>query len=305
MFYTYFLGNVLIFAILALSLDLAWGYAGILSLGHTLFFGTGAYAYAVFVEGGSLSLGIPSGVAVIVSIALVALLGFLLSLLIRLGLKSIFFGMIILTLVYIGERMTRSFQNVLGGIHGIPKIPTLTIGGFKFVDQSFFYLILLIFIVIFILLSVFLSRPIGIRSFAFNDNILRSYLLGYDVEKYQMFIYVISAIIAGLAGALYASFNGFISNSLFDIVLALTVVFWVIIGGLGSLGGVALSTIIIESLSRMYSSEFANYWKLCIAVVFVLIVVLLPEGIAGRFSALKVKVFRRIKKGNFDDNTKN
>lgn len=254
---------------LALGLALLWGYCGVLSFGQMAFFGIGAYCYgiiAINMGGGSLTLVAALSALVLTTVAAVAFGYF------------VFYGRVsgwivpvltlVLTLVletFLGQTAGyewRVGKALLGGYNGMTNIPSLTVGSLEFNGFTFplYYLVVLISAAVFLALRRVANSHFGHVVVAIREDSERTELLGYDVRKYQLAVFVTAALLAGVSGILYVSWGNYVTPSSVGLLAATLPVLWVAVGGKTSLTAVVLATIALEYLSdalAVYSGEFA------------------------------------------------
>jgi branched-chain amino acid transport system permease protein len=286
-----------IYAILALSLDLVWGYVGILSMGHAVFFGLGAYAVGlsqvkVTDTGGvqpraphvwNLPLGIIAGVTVVVLVALlVGAIAFY-------GKGSTPFYIAVVTLSLTVILSTMLVQTAfLGGQQGLSGFPILTISG-----TTWYYICALGLVASWILVGILVRSDFGVLLRAIRDNEQRCRFLGYDVARVKTLIFAASAGLAAVAGAMYAGYVGFVSPPFVGFMVATNIIIWVAVGGRGTLVGAVAGAIAINLGGANLSARFPYVWTLVLGLLFVLVVVVFPEGVLPGAARLAGKLTRR------------
>ncbi|QQN66715.1 branched-chain amino acid ABC transporter permease [Bradyrhizobium diazoefficiens] len=293
---TYTLINATIYvsaAIFALSLALIWGYGGILCFGQAAFFGLGGYAYALTsINFGDTTLAIPIAVATATIFAV--MLGYFLFYG-RLG--DVYLGVITLTVTLILFKLINSTAGDayrvgkarLGGFNGIPNTPPLNwpfqpdhiaTPGETYVAASV-ALVLLYAFCKWLLVTRFGRAVIAIR-----ENEVRAELLGYNSRLVKLAIFSIGAAIAGLSGAVFAT-TVFVSPTMFSLGAAAQVLIWVIVGGLGTLVGPIIGSIVVQMLtSALGTVEWINP-NFVLGVVLVAVVLVAPKGLMHVFELLK------------------
>jgi ABC-type branched-subunit amino acid transport system permease subunit len=284
-----------ILAILALSLAFVWGFAGILSFGQSAFFGLGGYAYALTV----INLGestLPIAAGILVPMTFAAILGYVM---IYGRVSDVYFAVITLTVSLILYHLINSTSGPeyaigrarLGGHNGIPGIPPINVPGnaqhqLDYVDT--FQASLAAALLVYVGLRATLSSRFGRVLVAIRENELRAELLGYDSRRYKLIAFVAGAGIAGFAGVLFASWGSFIGPSVFGMAFAAQIIIWILVGGLGTLSGAVLGTILIQSLVTWLgrSSAAASTLglgnidtNLVLGLVLLLFVLLIPQGL--------------------------
>ncbi|WP_180994163.1 branched-chain amino acid ABC transporter ATP-binding protein/permease [Bacillus sp. Marseille-P3661] len=267
------IGKVLIFAIFAISLDLAWGYGGILSLGHSVFFGLGSYAFAITALQWDSSVSIALGV--VLGIALPALLALVVSMFLFFTKSSLFYiGVITLSLSLLAEQVALRFPQLTGGQNGLNGLPGYPLSGIPLYFVIFFF-----FVSVLYLSYKFLNSNMGKVVVAVRDNEERTRFMGYKTAWVRTLMFVLSGTIAGLAGVLYAPYSGFVSPSLLNFVLATQVIVWVAIGGRGKLVGAVIGALLINILEPYFIESFPYVWQVLLGLLFVFVVVFMPNGL--------------------------
>jgi urea ABC transporter permease protein UrtC len=280
------------YAIFAASLAFLWGHSGLLSLGHAVYFGLGAYAMSVVTLGmtplpASSLLGLAAALAA-PGIAACALGVFFFA---SKGLKGAFFGIVTLALAFIFERIAIN-SAWLGGMNGLMNIPPVALGRYELLDPLVLYFALLAALAGTIaLLEAVIASRFGLALAAIRENELRAWTLGHDVRKLKVAAFTISGMIAGFAGALFVSQFGFASPSLIGFGLSAEVLIWVALGGRGHLAAAALGAIAVRYLEAQLSGDLGAWWPLIAGALFMLSVIVLPRGLFGeafaRLSAIR------------------
>ena len=266
--------EILIWGIFAMSLDLLMGYAGMVSFGHSAFFGIGAYTAALLL---SKWPGLLSGLA---APALAAAIGAL-----AIGFLSIRVGgvyFIMLTLAFSQMFFALTFQNAfLGAEDGITSVPRPTVLGLTVTSLGAFHVYLLVIVAAAaLLLHRVVRSPFGHVLRGIHDNEERMQAVGYAVRRYKLLAFVIAGTVAGVAGSLYTQFVGSISPDAFLWTTSGEALLMVIIGGTGTLNGAwlgAAAFILLQSLVSSYTER----WMLILGLTFVLFVLFAPGGSVG------------------------
>jgi branched-chain amino acid transport system permease protein len=264
--------EILIWGIFAMSLDLLMGYAGMVSFGHSAFFGIGAYTAALVLPkwpGLLAALAAPALAAAVGALAI----GFLS---IRVG--GVYF--IMLTLAFSQMFFALTFQNAfLGAEDGITSVPRPTVLGFTITSLGVFHVYLLAIVgAAALLLHRVVRSPFGHVLRGIHDNEERMQAVGYAVRRYKLLAFVIAGTVAGVAGSLYTQFVGSISPDAFLWTTSGEALLMVIIGGTGTLNGAwlgAAAFILLQSLVSSYTER----WMLILGLTFVLFVLFAPGGI--------------------------
>jgi branched-chain amino acid transport system permease protein len=276
-FYISFVRRVLIFALAATSLNFILGYGGMVALGHAAFFGAGAYVVAMLsVQGVSQAL-IAWPVAMVVAGALALVIG-----LISLRTRGVYFIMITLAFAQMVFYLFISLRQY-GGEDGINlKGPSLLPGLNLADDRTFYYVVLVVVLACLWWLNRLINARFGQALQGIRENESRMEALGYPVFRIKLLAFVIAGVMAGLAGALLASHNQFVSPSLMHWTASANLIIMVIVGGIGlRYGGLVGAAVMLwlEEVLRLYT----DYWHLPLGVLLLAIVLFAPRGLAGMF----------------------
>jgi branched-chain amino acid transport system permease protein len=276
-FYVSFVRRVLIFALAATSLNFILGYGGMVALGHAAFFGAGAYAVAMLsVQGISQAL-IAWPVAMLVAGALALVIG-----LISLRTRGVYFIMITLAFAQMVFYLFISLRQY-GGEDGLNlKGPSLFPGLNLADDRTFYYVVLVVVLACLWWLNRLINARFGQALQGIRENESRMEALGYPVFRIKLLAFVIAGVMAGLAGALLASHNQFVSPSLMHWTASANLIIMVIVGGIGlRYGGLVGAAVMLwlEEVLRLYT----DYWHLPLGVLLLAIVLFAPRGLAGMF----------------------
>ncbi|MGY8663838.1 branched-chain amino acid ABC transporter permease [Bradyrhizobium sp. UFLA05-109] len=292
-FLTVLATRVVILALFALSFDLVWGYAGIMSFGQALFFGSAGYGVALLARDldiTSILLVLPAGTLVGLVLALL-LGGFLL--LGRHPASVIFVSLGTLTGSYAADRLARGWY-FLGGQNGIPSIAPMTLGPYAFSEGPVFYYLALGFLVIVYLACRFLVRSqFGLALAGLRENEQRIAFFGYKTQHLKAIVFAVGGAIAGLAGSLYAFHEGFVWPNMVGVVVSTQVVLYVLFGGSGTLIGAVIGTVIIEGLSFWLSDNYREIWPIMLGVLLLLVILFRPLGV------ISIVLGERERVGNF------
>ena len=280
----------LMYVMLSLGLNLVSGYMGQMSFGNAAFWGIGAYAAAITVK--NCSLGSIWGflVAAIVS----GLFGFIVGLPV-LKLKGYYLTIVTMGFCEIMRLVELNWMEVTNGPMGISGIPRFTFFGISMKGYKAYYFIILILV---ILTTIFIRRLIGskfgLALKAIRDDDVVAEAMGTHVVKYKIITFVISAMIAGVAGAFYAQYITFIDPSSFTYSASQEMLIMVIFGGLGSISGSYLGAILLTILPELLRG-LMEYRMLIYGVLMVAMMLLKPDGILGNvdFDRLKQVVLQK------------
>ncbi|MHC1950032.1 branched-chain amino acid ABC transporter permease [Bradyrhizobium sp. UFLA06-06] len=276
---TVFATRVVILALFALSFDLVWGYAGIMSFGQALFFGAAGYGVALMARDlnvTSILLILPAGTLIGLTASLL-LGGFLL--LGRYPSSVIFVSLGTLTGSYAADRLARGWY-YLGGQNGIPSIPPLTLGSYEFEEGPiYYYMVLGILVVVYLLCRFLVRSQFGLALAGLRENEQRIAFFGYKAQHLKAIIFAVGGTIAGLAGSLYAFHEGFVWPNMLGVVFSTQVVLYVLFGGSGTLIGAVIGTVIIEGVSFWLSDNYRDVWPIILGVLLLLVIMFRPLGL--------------------------
>nr|WP_233532278.1 urea ABC transporter permease subunit UrtC [Paenibacillus alkalitolerans] len=313
------MSKFLAFAILAVGLDLLWGYTGILSLGQGVFFGLGAYAMAMYLKleaaGGRLPdfmewSGVSSlpwfwapfqyfWVAVALAIVLPGAVAFLLGwFTFRNRVRGVYFSILTQALVIMAVTLIVGQQGYTGGTNGVTGFRTLF--GFSLSDpdvkKTLYYATAGALIVSFALCRWLIGTRLSRVLQAIRERENRVRFFGYNPAAFQVFAFVVSAALAGVAGMFFVLHVGIISPSMMGIVPSIEMVLWVAVGGRGTLAGAVLGTLAMNFAKSFISEAYPDIWLLFLGAAFVVVVLFLPRGLAGLFADAASFVKRRLER---------
>ncbi|PKR76995.1 branched-chain amino acid ABC transporter permease [Halalkalibacillus sediminis] len=292
--------QIFVFGIFAMSYDLLLGYTGIVSFGHAMFFGIGAYSVAVFLDLMEASFfGLLVGI--IAAVLIGGFIAFLAGIL-TLRLKSHYYAMLTLALASLFMVVAEKWRSVTRGSDGftfrIPDFPGI-LGEYRNITM---YMICLLFLVLFFFgLRRLTQSPMGKVLVAIRENDQRVESLGFKIMPYKVIISVVSGVVASFAGVLYAISIRFVDTSVFAIDVTLDALLMTIIGGVGTLVGPIIGAGIIE-FAHHYLSGLSDVhwiferWIILFGIVYILAVIFFPYGIVGTIQKHWVK--RKYKKRN-------
>jgi branched-chain amino acid transport system permease protein len=265
--------QILIFAVLGMSIDILAGYAGRTPLGHGAIFGTATYVAIWFTttHGGTLWSGLLLGV---LAAGIVALIFALLAV----RTSGVYFLLLTLALGMIVWGVCLRWTAVTGGENGLRGSlrPTWLAG-----QTSFYWLVLGVVAVITVALHRILISPFGLslRGIRESDSRMRS--LGYNSTLHLLIAFVISGLVAGMAGGLYAMFNEYVSPSTVALGQSVRGLLIAVVGGVGTMYGGFIGAIIIIVLENLVSA-YTDRWQTVMGLMFILIMIFAPEGVIGR-----------------------
>jgi len=268
--------DALLFGAVAMSLDLLIGYTGLVSFGHAAFFGLGAYATAILLERGILSLWASLGFAVVI----VGLYALVVSYFAT-ARRGIYFALLTLVfaeVVFTFFRYTQTFGGS-DGIQGVPP-PELLPGVTLDTPMRNYYLIVVYLALAWAACRVLVGSHFGKVLVAIRENEDRARFLGYNVQRYKMAACMISALLTGLGGALYPGRAAFATPDLLLWTVSGEFIIMVMIGGLGTLTGPVVGGAFFIVLQEKVSS-YVDWYFIVIGAVLILIVLFMPKGLLG------------------------
>jgi branched-chain amino acid transport system permease protein len=268
--------EIFIFAILAMSLDLLLGFTGLMSLGHAAFFGLGAYAVAVL----GAQLGLNAWLGLLAGVALAgagaALIGFFC---VRTG--GIPFLMLTLAFSQLVFSVALKWRDVTGGSDGLAIAERPSFLGFDLSNSLAMYMMALaFFVLVYWGLRRLLNAPLGHAFIGVRENETRMQAIGYSTRTYKLLSFTIAGAIAGLAGGLYAIFNGFISSDALYWTASGDILIMTMLGGAGTLVGPALGAATFLLMKNVVSS-YSEHWLAIIGATFICCVMFFPGGLWG------------------------
>ena len=287
----------LIAAIAALGFNLLLGYTGLLSFGHSAYFGIGAYTVAFVVQHlgpHSMEFYILVGIPAVAVMS--ALFGY-----ICVRHTRIFFGILTLALSQVVYSLALKLYWVTGGSDGlrVPR-PTLMLGllsfsgahGFQQFITSYYYYVLAIFVVAVAFMWVIVHSPFGKALQAIRDNEVRARFLGLRIRRFRWISFLISGTFTGLAGILWVPLNGLTTPDILYWTFSGEIVFTTLLGGFHNFTGPIVGGIAFTYL-RTYAVATTEYWQLLLGAVLVALVLLLPTGIVGTLSRAAQRMSER------------
>ena len=290
---SYTLNILVIYGMLALSLGLIWGYGGILCFGQTVFFGLGAYVYAV----SAMNIG-ESTVPFLLGMIIPCLVSFLLGSIMFYGrLGDVYLSVITLVFTLILFKLMNATGGPdfvignarLGGFNGIPGYPTLNVPGrpelYIWGDNLYYFSVILLFLV-YMSFRYLLFRPFGRVMVGIRENELRIELQGYDVRLYKTVMFSVGGLVAGLSGVLYANWSELVTPNLFALGLSAEIIIWCLVGGLGTLIGPILGAIILGYLKFLLGQQTLLNNMVLMGGILVLSVLFFPRGVTPYFISI-------------------
>jgi branched-chain amino acid transport system permease protein len=285
-----------IWGLFALSLDLILGYAGIISLGHTAFFGVGAYAAGLLAKH---QIIVEPAIALVCAGLVAAALGFATSFLVLRG-SDLTRLMVTLGVALVCLELANRFAELTGGADGLQGVTMAPVFGAYRFDMfghtAYVYTLVWLF-VLFMLARRIVNSPFGLSLKAIKGNALRSSAIGIAVNWRLVAVYTLSAGYAGIAGGLLAQTQAFASLSMLQIDRSADVLLILIIGGTGYLYGGLIGALIYRLLQDYLSDLTARYWQFWIGLLLVAIVIVGRERIGGWVHFVEKQVARALRRG--------
>ncbi len=299
------MGRFLALAIVALGIDLIWGYTGLLSLGHGIFFALGGYALAMH-----LSLQIPEGqipdfftlygvkelppiwqpfysfpltiiLLIVIPGVVAGLIGYLVF---RNRIKGVYFSILTQAALLVFFNFFNGQQKLINGTNGLKTDSTKIFGAAVSAagTQRTFYIVTVFALLLTYLLCRWLtSGRFGRLLVAIRDDETRVRFSGYDPTGYKVLVFAISGAIAGVAGALYTVQTGIITPSIMKVAFSIEMVIWVAVGGRGTLIGAIIGTMLVRLAQTFLSESYPEIWLFFQGALFLVVVTVLPDGIVG------------------------
>jgi urea transport system permease protein len=299
---TSLLGKFLCYAIFALSIDLIWGFAGILSLGQAVYFGIGAYFVALslkinyatihptryggtipdFMEWNGLTelpgfmeplLSVPF--AVVCALVIPTLMAFLFGVVtFKRHIYGVYCAVITLAEALILQDFIIEYQAYTGGFNGITDYS-------NYANVYFLWVILAVTLGFYVIGRMLTHSRVGTILKSVRDNDVRAEFMGYNVANYRIFVFCVSAFMAAAGGALYAAWVGLVSFLDTGPVFSIEAVIWTAVGGRGTIIGPFVGTFLVKGAEFFLSGVLADFWQLIMGGLFIFVVLVMRDGIIG------------------------
>jgi urea transport system permease protein len=313
------LGRFMALGIAALGIDLIWGYTGMLSLGHGIFFALGGYAFAMF-----LLLQLPAGklpdffslngvtelpffwqpfaslpftllATILIPASIAAVVGFVIF---RNRIRGVYFSILTQAALIVFYNLFTSQQKWINGTNGLKTDSAMFFG--KVVSsieiQWLFYLLSLVGLVGAYAICRWLTNGrFGRLLMAIRDDEPRVRFSGYDPTSFKVFVLAVSAALAGIAGALYTVQSGIITPNAMDVSFSIEMIIWVAVGGRGTLIGAVIGALLVNFAKSILSEQFPAFWLFFQGALFLLVVTGLPDGIVGWFRQDGVELWQQLR----------
>ncbi|MDE4917327.1 urea transport system permease protein [Cupriavidus metallidurans] len=323
------IGKIMCFALAAIALDLVWGYCGILSLGHGLFFALGGYAmgmylmrsigregvyksdlpdFMVFLDWKELpwfwhgTEHFPYALLLVVLVpgVLAWLFGFFAF---RSRIKGVYLSIITQAMTYAAMLLFFRNETGFGGNNGFTDFKR--IAGFAVAAPqtraALFVLTFLALLAGFVACRYIVTSKLGRVVTAVRDAEMRVMFSGYNPLGYKLFVWTFSAVLCGIAGALYVPQVGIINPSEMSPANSIEMAVWVAVGGRGTLIGPVVGAFLVNGAKTMFTAYFAEYWLFLLGAMFVLVTLYLPDGVVGLWRRLRDRRTSKVETGAADE----
>lgn len=309
------LGKFLTYAIIAVGLDLIWGYGGMMSLGQGLFFGLGAYGFAMYLKLQASGDKLPdfmfwSGLkelpwfwapfanpifAVLAALVIPALIAAVLGYFIfRSRVQGVYFSIITQALTLLTSIWFIGQQAYTGGTNGITNIGSAQLFGRSVLSSemqhAFYFATVICLALVYVLARWIIDSRFGRLLVAARDNENRVRFLGYNPVTLKVIVFALSAALAALAGILFVPQVGIISPTSMGVVPSIEMVIWVAVGGRGTLLGAIIGALTVSYGRSLLSESYPEIWQYFLGLLFIGCVLLFPKGIVGALGDLFAKV---------------
>lgn len=290
--------EILIFGLFGASLDLLIGVTGLPSLGHAAYYGIGAYASAIFAIHVSSNVILALLVGTAAGAAGAALTGW-----VTVRTRGVYFLMLTVAITEIVYSLSLSWTQVTGGSNGLTvSTPEVVPGLILHVDGYVYWYVLVVVLLGYLAVRIISRSPFGRTLRGIRENEPRMRALGYPTSRYKFAIYCIAGAIAGAAGSLSVANTGFVSPADASFTTAAIIFIAVIVGGSGTLYGAFLGAIVVILVRDELSTVLPGRDTLVLGVIFVIVIYLLPQGLAGGLRQLgaRIGLLARSRRGRDD-----
>jgi len=306
-FPSYYLRNIaiqcLLYAMLSLALNLIMGYTGIVVLGMAAFYGIGAYTLAIL----TTKVGFGFIPAVLCSILITFIAGVLLALP-TLRIQNNYLAIVTLGFCEIVRIVELNWVSLTNGPFGIKRIPSPEFFGIKEIfglklskPEGKYYIVLLLLVLVIVFLQNLINSRSGRAWKAIKSDAIAAQAMGINVFRYKVFAFAICASIAGLAGAYYASYIGYVDSTTFNFNQSIQILSMTIIGGLGSIPGSIVGAIFFVVLPEFlrwlgtFLGEWIVQWRLILyGLILIIMVMFKPDGILGGFDLRQINLYNKL-----------
>jgi len=298
-YYLYVLNIAGIYTILAVGLDILSGYTGLISLGHAGFFAIGAYTSAVLVD----QAGIPFGLSLIITPIITGFFGLVVGFP-ALRVSGMYLGLTTMGFGFIARRLIIALRAWTEGSAGL-EVSNPVLFGFEFAsDWANYFLIFTFVVAVVVVARRVMNSKIGRAFMAIRDSERAAEAVGVNLTRYKLLAFFMSAVLAGLAGVLFAHTMRFISTDHFDILLSIYFIIMILVGGVGSIYGAVLGSVFIVLLDFLLIPAFKDWMALFVAIevadiqslifglIMFLFIIFQPMGLYGVW--LKMRIYWKL-----------
>ena len=312
------LGKIMCYAIVAVAMDLIWGYGGILSLGHGIFFALGGYAFGMYLmrqigRDGSYQSDLPDFMVFLdwkelpwywtgsdsflwVSLLVVlvpALVAFVFGYFaFRSRIKGVYFSIITQALTYAAMLLFFRNETGFGGNNGFTDFKRVL--GYTITSSetrlALFGITATVLALTFVFAKWLVASKYGRVLTAIRDAESRVMFIGYNPLWFKLFIWTLSAVLCGIAGALYVPQVGIINPSEMSVANSIEIAIWVAVGGRGTLIGPIVGAFVVNLAKSWFTVSFPEYWLFFLGLLFIVVTLLLPHGLVGLWNTLREKL---------------
>jgi branched-chain amino acid transport system permease protein len=276
--------QMLIFAIFAIGYDIAFGYTGLLSLGHAAFFGVGAYGTGLSL----IHLSVPAFLAILIGIIISLLIAFLIGYL-AIRRRGIYFAMVTLAFAQMVYFIAFKWRSLTGGDDGLHGVPRPHLGPIDLSSELALYYFILFFFIVSVILGIRIIRsPFGKTLECLRENEDRARSIGFSPARFKLMSFVISAFFGALAGGLYALLQNFVPLFTLSLDTSGDILMMTLIGGKGTLYGPIMAAMALVFLKNLLSSS-TNIWPLFLGMLFVISIMTFRQGV---FKELKERLVK-------------
>jgi urea transport system permease protein len=309
------LGKIMCYAIVAVAMDLIWGYGGILSLGHGIFFALGGYAFGMYLmrqigRDGSYQSDLPDFMvfldwkelpwywtgsdnflwAALLVVAVPALVAFIFGYFaFRSRIKGVYFSIITQALTYAAMLLFFRNETGFGGNNGFTDFKRVL--GYTITSPetrlALFGITASVLAATFVFARWLVASKFGRVLTAIRDAESRVMFIGYDPLWFKLFIWTLSAMLCGVAGALYVPQVGIINPSEMSVANSIEIAVWVAVGGRGTLIGPIVGAFAVNLAKSWFTVSFPEYWLFFLGLLFIVVTLLLPQGLVGLWRMLR------------------
>lgn len=285
------IGYFFIWVFMAMGLSLLWGYTGILSFGQTAFFGVAGYTYGIITLNYGADYGLTFG-ALLLAVALAAIVAWIIGYFMFYGgIRDVFVGIVTLSVTLVLETFMAQTAGPewaigaarLNGFNGMSGMPPLTIpwpgeDEIFLEGRTLFWFLVALVVLVYLGLRILVNSRFGNVMVAIRENPNRVEMLGYDVRRYQLIVFIIGGALAGLSGVLYTTWGTYITPSAMGLTAAALPIIWTAAGGRKDLTATLVATVFLVWLSQMLAVKGSQYALILMGLILLVAVMLAPEG---------------------------